>query len=106
MTQSYRYADTSIIAPFEYTTMIWALPVGWFVFGDLPTLTVMHRGGHRRGAGLFIVWRERQLGLMRDQGASGRRPERPRAAEPNLQRPCAPARRLTHTALPFPHNRF
>jgi uncharacterized membrane protein len=41
LTQSYRHADTSVIAPFEYTTMIWALLFGWFVFGDLPTVTVL-----------------------------------------------------------------
>ncbi|AWM89054.1 EamA family transporter [Microvirga sp. 17 mud 1-3] len=65
LTQSYRYADTSILAPFEYTTMIWALLLGWFVFGDLPTVTVMTGAAIVAGTGLFIVWREHQLGLER-----------------------------------------
>lgn len=65
MTQSYRFADTSIIAPFDYTTMIWALLLGWFVFGDLPTLTVSIGGLIVAAAGLFVIWRERQLGLQR-----------------------------------------
>jgi Predicted permeases len=65
LTQSYRYADTSILAPFEYTTMIWALLLGWFVFGDLPTTAVMTGAAIVAGTGLFIVWRERQLGLER-----------------------------------------
>jgi drug/metabolite transporter (DMT)-like permease len=65
MTQSYRYADTSIIAPFDYTTMIWALLLGWFVFGELPTLPVSIGGVIVAAAGLFVIWRERQLGLHR-----------------------------------------
>jgi drug/metabolite transporter (DMT)-like permease len=65
MTQSYRFADTSVIAPFEYTTMIWALLFGWFVFGDLPTLTMLTGGSIVAATGLFIVWRERSLGMVR-----------------------------------------
>ena len=64
MTQSYRYADTSIIAPFEYSTMIWAFLIGWFAFGDLPTLTVSVGAVIVAAAGMFVLWRERQLGLM------------------------------------------
>ncbi|RDI60854.1 DMT family transporter [Microvirga subterranea] len=67
LTQSYRFADTSIIAPFEYTTMIWALLFGWFMFGDLPTSTMLTGATIVAGTGLFIVWREHQLGLMRAQ---------------------------------------
>ncbi len=67
MTQSYRYADTSIIAPFEYTTMIWAFLIGWFAFGDLPTLTVSIGAGIVAAAGMFVVWREHQLGLVRKE---------------------------------------
>jgi len=65
LTQSYRYADTSIIAPFEYTTMIWALLFGWVMFGDLPTLTMLTGAAIVAGTGLFIVWREHRLGLIR-----------------------------------------
>lgn len=65
MTASYRYADASVIAPFEYTTMVWALLLGWFVFGDLPTLTVLVGAAIIAGTGVFIVWREHRLGLVR-----------------------------------------
>lgn len=76
LTQSYRFADTSIIAPFEYTTMIWALLFGWVVFGDLPTLTMLTGATIVAGTGLFIVWREHQLGLMRakEREAASQRP--------------------------------
>jgi drug/metabolite transporter (DMT)-like permease len=65
LTQSYRFADTSIIAPFEYTTMIWALLLGWVVFGDLPTAAMLTGAAIVAATGVFIVWREHQLGLIR-----------------------------------------
>lgn len=65
LTECYRWADTSVIAPFEYTTMIWALMFGWIVFNDLPTVTVMTGAAIVAGTGLFIAWREHRLGLMR-----------------------------------------
>jgi drug/metabolite transporter (DMT)-like permease len=65
LTQSYRYADTSLLAPFEYTTMIWALLTGWFIFGDLPQTPVIVGGVIVSVAGVFVVWRERRLELTR-----------------------------------------
>lgn len=65
LTESYRHADASLIAPFEYTTMIWAFLFGWFVFGELPGRTVLIGGAIVAGAGMFVLWRERRLGLKR-----------------------------------------
>jgi drug/metabolite transporter (DMT)-like permease len=65
LTQSYRYADTSLLAPFEYTTMIWALLTGWFIFGELPQTAVLSGGLIVSLAGLFVIWREHRLELIR-----------------------------------------
>ncbi len=77
LTQSYRHADASIIAPFEYTTMIWAIVLGWFLFGDLPGWTVIAGGILVAGAGLFVVWREHRLGLPRAKELSVSAQQRP-----------------------------
>lgn len=75
MTQSYRYAEMSVIAPFEYTSMILSIIVGYFVFGDLPTLYTLVGGAIVVGASLFIIWRERRLGVKRGAARRFVRPE-------------------------------
>lgn len=65
LTQSYRYGDASLVAPFEYTTMIWALLIGWFAFDQLPQPSVALGGAIVAAAGLFVIWRERRLGIER-----------------------------------------
>jgi drug/metabolite transporter (DMT)-like permease len=64
MTQSYRYADASVVAPFDYTAMIWALLIGLFLFGEVPHVTVICGALIVAGAGLFVIWREHRLGLL------------------------------------------
>lgn len=65
LTESYRYAAASVVAPFDYTAMIWAILLGYWVFGEVPTGTVLAGSAIVAGAGLFVIWRERQLGLQR-----------------------------------------
>ena len=67
LTTSYRFADTSVIAPFEYTSMLLAVIIGYTVFGESPTMTVIAGVCLVIGAGLIIIWRERQLGLERSR---------------------------------------
>ncbi len=65
LTSSYRCADASLIAPFEYTSMLLALVIGYAVFGEAPTLTMLAGAAIIITAGVLIIWRERQLGLER-----------------------------------------
>ncbi|MEM9012029.1 MAG: DMT family transporter [Pseudomonadota bacterium] len=65
LTESYRHADTSVIAPFEYASMLFALFAGFFVFGEVPTETTLIGAGLIVAAGLYIIWREHRLGLER-----------------------------------------
>jgi drug/metabolite transporter (DMT)-like permease len=65
MTEAYRHAEASTVAPFEYTSMILGIIVGYLAFGDLPTIHMLVGGAIVVAAGIFIIWRERQLGLKR-----------------------------------------
>lgn len=59
MSQAYRLAAASTVAPFEYLLMVYALFWGWAVFDEWPGSTVFVGAAVIIGSGLFIVWRER-----------------------------------------------
>lgn len=67
LTSSYRFADASLVAPFDYTSMILALLIGYFIFDEVPTGTMLVGAGIVIAAGVLIIWRERKLGLQRAQ---------------------------------------
>ncbi len=67
ITQSYRYAPASTIAPFEYTSMIWSLLLGFLVFGDVPQLVVLFGAAIVISANIFVILRERRLGIDRSK---------------------------------------
>ncbi len=71
LTESYRHAAASVVAPFDYSAMLWALLLGYWLFGELPSVLVYVGGTIVAGAGLFVIWRERQLGLRRAREAEG-----------------------------------
>ncbi|MEM6593210.1 MAG: DMT family transporter [Pseudomonadota bacterium] len=65
LTASYRYADASVVAPFEYASILLALGIGYFVFSEVPTLMMLGGIALIVLAGIVIIWRERQLGQDR-----------------------------------------
>jgi drug/metabolite transporter (DMT)-like permease len=69
LTESYRYAAASVVAPFNYTSMIWALLLGYAMFGETPTVMIVIGSMVIAAAGLFVIWRERQLAAARKPGA-------------------------------------
>ncbi len=66
LTSAYRLADASLVAPFEYVSMLLAIAIGWYVFAEAPTPVVLIGAALVIGAGIAIIWRERQLGLERN----------------------------------------
>ncbi|MDP4033429.1 MAG: DMT family transporter [Pseudorhodobacter sp.] len=65
LTSSYREADASVVAPFDYASMIFALGIGYFVFDEEPTLPMLGGAALVVAAGILIIWREQRLGLER-----------------------------------------
>jgi len=70
MTTAYRHADAATIASFEYVSMIWGLTFGYLFFSDVPTPSVIAGGLIVVAAGIFIIFRERQLGIERKRERS------------------------------------
>lgn len=65
LTNSYRFADAAIVAPFEYTSMLIAVGLGVWLFDDIPTLYTYVGTAIIITAGVLIIWREHYLGLER-----------------------------------------
>lgn len=65
MTEAFRLAPPSVVAPFDYTAMIWAMGFGFLVFGTIPGLNVFVGAGLIAASGLYIIHRERVRGIKR-----------------------------------------
>src|ERR1043166_6883626 len=65
LTEGYRFAPASLLAPFEYTAMVWAFVLGYVMFGEMPTPAVLLGAGIIAASGLIVIWREHLLGLER-----------------------------------------
>jgi len=71
LTESYRHAEVAVIAPFEYSSILLALFIGYFVFGELPTVLMLIGVCLIISAGVIIIVRERRLGIAKTPKASG-----------------------------------
>jgi len=58
---AYKYAESNFVAPFEYSTMIWAVIYGLLVFGDFPDQYTWIGAAVVATAGILMIWRDRQL---------------------------------------------
>ena len=65
LTGSYAHAEASVLAPFTYVSMLWAIVIGWAVFAEAPTVPMLAGSALIIVSGVAIVLRERQLGLRR-----------------------------------------
>jgi drug/metabolite transporter (DMT)-like permease len=61
MTLSLRHAQASLPAPFDYTTMIWAIALGYLFMAEVPTGATIIGALTVIAAGLFAMWRENRL---------------------------------------------
>jgi drug/metabolite transporter (DMT)-like permease len=58
LTEAYRSAPVSIVAPFDYSAMLWAVLLGMAVFGDRPGWPVLSGAAVVIASGLYILHRE------------------------------------------------
>jgi drug/metabolite transporter (DMT)-like permease len=66
LTQAYRIAEANVVAPFEYTALLWAVIYGWAFWRDLPDATAWVGIAVIVGSGLYVLHRE---GAARREGS-------------------------------------
>ena len=67
VTSSYRFGSASMLAPFDYASMIFASVIGYVAFSEVPTGPILLGSTLVIAGGVLIIWRERQLGLDRSK---------------------------------------
>jgi drug/metabolite transporter (DMT)-like permease len=60
--RSLKLAPASVVVPYQYTMIIWAVMFGYLVFGDAPQPATILGAAIIIGAGIYIFLRERELG--------------------------------------------
>ena len=56
-----RVGEISYVAPFRYTGLVWALVLGFLVFGDWPMPLTLIGAGIVVGSGIYMLYRESQV---------------------------------------------
>jgi drug/metabolite transporter (DMT)-like permease len=60
--RSLKLAPASVVVPYQYSMIVWAVMFGYFVFGDVPSIATILGAAIIIGSGLYIFLRERKLG--------------------------------------------
>jgi drug/metabolite transporter (DMT)-like permease len=58
--RSLRLAPASVVVPYQYSMIIWAVLFGYLVFGDLPSIATLVGVAIIIGAGLYIFMQEQK----------------------------------------------
>ncbi len=59
LTEAFRIAPPSVVAPFEYTSLLWAMLFGFLVWGDVPTLLVLVSAAVVIASGIYVLHDEK-----------------------------------------------
>jgi drug/metabolite transporter (DMT)-like permease len=58
LTEAFRAAPPAVVAPFEYTALLWGIGIDWTFWGVLPSTRVLVGGGIVIASGLYLIWHE------------------------------------------------
>lgn len=74
LTLCFRHAPVTVVAPFEYASMLSALLIGYLLFAEIPSLQMLIGVSIVISAGILIIWREAKLGLERGRARALKSP--------------------------------
>ncbi|WP_300436563.1 DMT family transporter [uncultured Mameliella sp.] len=60
MTQAFRLAPAAIVAPLDYSAIVWATAFGWLIWGEVPDRAAFYGAAVIIASGLYVIWRERR----------------------------------------------
>ena len=63
-----RIGEISFVSPFRYTSLLWALLLGFVLFGEWPQTLTLVGAAIVVASGLFTIYRERKTGRMPQTG--------------------------------------
>jgi len=66
-----RHGDISVVAPFRYTVIVFAMIVGYIVWGEVPDLLMLVGTAIIIATGVYTFQRERSMARLRDEAAAG-----------------------------------
>ena len=55
---SLHLAPTSAVVPFNYFSLVWAIILGFLVWGDMPSAALLAGSAIVVGSGMFLLWHE------------------------------------------------
>jgi drug/metabolite transporter (DMT)-like permease len=58
-TRALSLAPPAAVGPFYYFTLVWAMILGFLIWGDLPTVTLLAGSVIVAGSGLYLLWHEK-----------------------------------------------
>ena len=67
--KAFQAAPASVVAPFSYSSLVWATLFGFVVWGDVPIWTTLLGAAMIIGSGLYIFLRERQLAMAQTEAS-------------------------------------
>ncbi|MBV1895878.1 MAG: DMT family transporter [Rhodobacteraceae bacterium] len=75
VTSSYRFGSASMLAPVDYSSMLFAILIGYVWFNELPTLLMLAGASLVVAGNILVIWREHQLGLERSKARAVTEPK-------------------------------
>jgi drug/metabolite transporter (DMT)-like permease len=70
VTDAFRRAPPAVVAPFEYSSILWAFGIDWVFWSVLPSTVVVAGASIVISCGLFIIWDERRLATLAETAAA------------------------------------